>query len=92
MLLPRQQGHYSNECQHLLLLSQGICTPNMKLACLQIANLVLYAFVTMGTRCSWHQADYELLLARGTYVANMKLDQKSFKQQSLKCMPLLPWL
>ena len=23
---------------------------------------------------------------------NMKLDQKSFKQQSLKCMPLWPWL
>ena len=23
---------------------------------------------------------------------NMKLNQKSFKQQSLKCMPLLPWL
>ena len=46
----------------------------------------------METKCSWQQADYELLSARGNYVPNIKLDQKSFKQQSLKWMPLLPWL
>ena len=41
---------------------------------------------------AWRQADSELLWAQRTYVPNMKFDQKSFKQQSLKCMPLLPWL
>ena len=46
----------------------------------------------METRCLWQQADFELLLARGTYVPNIKLDQKSFRQQSIKCMPMLPWL
>ena len=60
----------------------------MKLACLQTASLGWYACVAMETRCSWQQADYELLSAQGTYVPNMKLNQKSFKQQSLKCLKL----
>ena len=77
---------------HLLLLSQGPFAPNMNLACLQTASLGWYACVGMETSCSWQQADYELLSAQRTFVSNMKLDQKSFKQQSLKCMSLLPWL
>ena len=64
----------------------------MKLVCLQTASLGRYACVSIEPRCSWQQAKYELQSARGTYVPNMKLDQKSFKQQSSKCMPLLPWL
>ena len=44
------------------------------------------------TSCSCQQAYYELQSARGTYVPTMKLDQNSFKQQDLRCMPMLPWL
>ena len=72
----------SNKCHYLFLLSWGACAPNMKLACLQTASLGRYARVSMETRCSWQQADYELLWAQRTYVPNMKLYQKSFKQQS----------
>ena len=40
----------------------------MKLACLQTASLRRYACVSMEARCSWQQADYELLWAQRTYV------------------------
>ena len=82
----------SNKCRHLLLLLQGTCVPNLKLVCFQTASLGWHARVAMETRCSWQQANYELQSAPGTYVPNMKSDQKSFKQQILRCMPLLPWL
>ena len=64
-----------------------ICALYMKLACFQTASLGWYACVALETKCSSQQTDYELLSAR---VPNMKLDQKSFKQQGLTGMPLLP--
>ena len=79
------------EDHHLLLLSQETCAPNMKLACLQIAGLGWLPVLPWKQGVPG-QAGYELLSGQGTYVPHMKLDQKSFKQQSLKCMPLLPWL
>ena len=42
----------SNECHHILLLSQGTCVPNIKLVCVQTASLGWYACVAMETRCS----------------------------------------
>ena len=48
-LLPWQQDFHLNKCNHGLLLSQGICVPNMKHVCFQTAKWCRYCKVCMAS-------------------------------------------
>ena len=58
----------------------------MKLACLQTACLGQYAYVSMETRCSWQQADYELLWATKYEVISEELQTTKFEMYTSVAM------